>query len=221
MSSELTPNQRLLLWHLGLRGGKALQMEVEYKEIAKDRKDLERRGLLTVSKERRSLALELKDGGWNELTSWANPPAGRLPAEVGPQADFAVFQALAAPCLEIGLADAAAVGEGTWRVRAGLANTGWLPTTVTERARANNLVLPLVAELILPTSAEMLDPPARRELGQLGGRRSFELNGGERNDGTPDRVLTAWTVRAPTGTEVVIEARHQRAGTARATIRLG
>ena len=160
-------------------------------------------------------------GGWNELTSWANPPAGRLAAEVGSHADFAVFQALAAPCLEIGLADAAAVGEGTWRVRAGLANTGWLPTTVTERARANNLVLPLVAELILPTLAEVLDPPARRELGQLGGRRSFELNGGERNDGTPDRVLTAWTVRAPTGTEVVIEARHQRAGTARATLRLG
>ncbi|SRR6266567_498286 len=68
MSTEFTPNQRLLLWHLGLLGGKALQMDVEYKEIAKDRKELERRGLLAVAKERRSLVLELKDGGWDELT---------------------------------------------------------------------------------------------------------------------------------------------------------
>ena len=44
MSSELTPNQQLLLWHLALRGGKALQKDVEYKEIAKDRAELHRRG---------------------------------------------------------------------------------------------------------------------------------------------------------------------------------
>src|SRR5207245_980422 len=47
---------------------KARQTEVEYKEIAKDRKELERQGLLAIAKERRSLALELKDGGWDELT---------------------------------------------------------------------------------------------------------------------------------------------------------
>src|SRR5204863_1999835 len=68
MSTELTPNQRLLLWHLGLQGGKALQMEVEYKEIPKDRKELERRGLLAVAKEGRSLSLKLEDEGWDELT---------------------------------------------------------------------------------------------------------------------------------------------------------
>jgi hypothetical protein len=68
MSSELTPNERILLWHLGLRGGKAPQMEVAYKEIAQDRKDLERRGYLAVGKERRLITLELKDRGWNELT---------------------------------------------------------------------------------------------------------------------------------------------------------
>lgn len=68
MKSELSPNQQLLLWHLALRGGKALQMEVEYKEIAKDRKELERRGLLAIAKQGRSLALRLQDGGWNELT---------------------------------------------------------------------------------------------------------------------------------------------------------
>src|SRR5437868_7045200 len=68
MTDELAPDQQLLLWHLGLRGGKALQMDVQYKEIAKDRKELERRGLLKIGKERRSLVLELQDRGWNELS---------------------------------------------------------------------------------------------------------------------------------------------------------
>ena len=89
MNSELTPNQQLLLWHLGLRGGKALQMEVEYKEIAKDRKDLERRGLLTVGKERRSLArrttLRLQDCSqlrWNRSgqlqSEWGHPSSSAM-----------------------------------------------------------------------------------------------------------------------------------------------
>jgi hypothetical protein len=91
MSSELTPNQQLLLWHLGLRGGKALQMEVEYKEIAKDRKELERRGFLAVAKEGRSLALELKDGGWNELTK----PGSVLPkGKKKPSRERAILQLL-------------------------------------------------------------------------------------------------------------------------------
>jgi len=151
-------------------------------------------------------------GGWDWMHSWTNPPSGRLQAEVAAHAEFAVFQALAAPALEILLADAEPLGEGTWRVRAGVANTGWLPTTVTERARANALVLPAVVELTGPAGLEVLDPPARREVGQLAGRSELELRSGRTNDGTADRTLVTWTVRAPAGTEVVIEARHQRAG---------
>ena len=159
-------------------------------------------------------------GGWNWLRSWTNPPSGRLQAEVAPHAEFAVFQALAAPALEVLLVDAESLGEGTWRVRAGIANTGWLPTTVTERARANTLVLPTVVELTGPAGLEVLDPPARREVGQLAGRSELELRSDRTNDGTADRALVTWTVRAPAGTEVAIEARHQRAGRAQQTLRL-
>ena len=159
-------------------------------------------------------------GGWDWMHSWTNPPSGRLQAEVAPHAEFAVFQALAAPALEVLLADAESLGEGTWRVRAGIANTGWLPTTVTERARANALVLPAVVELTGPAGLEVLDPPARREVGQLAGRSELELRSDRTNDGTADRALVTWTVRAPAGTEVVIEARHQRAGRAQQALRL-
>ncbi|HEX6785914.1 MAG TPA: M14 family metallopeptidase [Acidimicrobiales bacterium] len=159
-------------------------------------------------------------GGWDWMHSWANPPSGRLPAEVAPHAEFAVFQALAAPAVEVLLADSEPLGDGTWRVRAGIANTGWLPTTVTERARANALVLPAVVELTGPADLEVIDPPARREVGQLAGRSELELRGGRTNDGTPDRAVVTWTVRAGTGTEVVIVARHQRGGRAERALRL-
>jgi hypothetical protein len=159
-------------------------------------------------------------GGWNWLYSWTNPPPGRLLSEVAPHADFAVFQALAAPCLSIVVADAEQLADGAWRVRAGIANTGWLPTAVTERARANGLVLPVVVELGVPAGAELVDPPARRELGQLSGRSALELHAGAQNDGTPDRALVTWIVRARAGTELLVEARHQRAGTTRCTISL-
>jgi hypothetical protein len=72
MSSEKTPNQQLLLLHLGLLGGRALQREVKYKEIAKDRKALERRGFLAVATQGHSLSLKLEDDGWDELTRSAS-----------------------------------------------------------------------------------------------------------------------------------------------------
>jgi hypothetical protein len=92
MSSELTPDQQLLLWHLGLKGGKALQMEIEYKQIAKDRKELERRGLIAVAKQGRSLALQLKeDGGWDELSK----PGSILPkGKKKPSRERAILQLL-------------------------------------------------------------------------------------------------------------------------------
>jgi hypothetical protein len=78
MNSELTPTQQLLLWHLGLRGGKSLQPDVEYKEIKKDREELVKRKLLTVNMKHRPFELELQDGGWNELTKRGSVlPKGR------------------------------------------------------------------------------------------------------------------------------------------------
>jgi hypothetical protein len=81
MNSDLSPTQQLLLWHLGLLGGKSLQPNVEYKTIKKDREDLVRRKLLTVDKKHRPFALELQDGGWNELSKRGSVlPKGKKPS---------------------------------------------------------------------------------------------------------------------------------------------
>jgi hypothetical protein len=60
---------------------------------------------------------------------------------------------------------------------------------------------------------------ARRELGQLDGRAAARFAG--RHDGTPDRTLATWIVRAEAGAEVHVHIAHQRAGSVDATVVLG
>ncbi|HRE00930.1 MAG TPA: hypothetical protein PLV68_06495, partial [Ilumatobacteraceae bacterium] len=66
--------------------------------------------------------------------------------------------------------------------------------------------------------AEIVGGPNRQQLGQLSGRRSFRLDGGSRSDGTPDRVLATWIVRARNLTGLEVTATHPRAGTVRANV---
>ncbi len=159
-------------------------------------------------------AVEL--GGWHHLGIWTNPPPDRLRAEVAGHAEFAVAQALASPCLAVRHAAATDLGTGLWRVEVGIANTGWLPTYVSARAKKQDLVRPIVAEL---TGASVVGGPARQQLGQLEGRAAARFT--EWHDGTPNRVLASWVVRAEAGAEVVASVRHDRAGAVQVTVRLG
>ncbi len=166
-------------------------------------------------------------GGWDDLHTWTNPPFARLEAEVAPHADTAILQALAAPCLLLEHCEAQKLSDGDtddralWRVRVGVSNTGWLPTTVTAHAAARGLVLPVVAELTLPEGSSVADGPARVELGQLEGYGRVRLQGGAHRDGTPDRALATWLVRAPVGPTILVEVRHPRAGRVNGQVVLG
>ncbi len=161
-------------------------------------------------------------GGWNSLYSWTNPPLHLLCGEVDRHADFAVAQALAAPCLAVPHHRVELVSDDTWRVVVGVANTGWLPTTVSDRARHDDLVGPIVAEIALTDGAGsdlmVLDGPARRTLGQLDGASSVRLAGSTR--GTPDRTTCSWTVRAPAGTIMSVRVWHPRAGSTSIQVQL-
>ncbi|MEL6893018.1 MAG: M14 family metallopeptidase, partial [Actinomycetota bacterium] len=154
-------------------------------------------------------------GGWNDLHSWTNPPPHRLLDEVDRHADFAVAQALAAPCLEIAHTVAERLGSDAdgvpfWQVDVGVANTGWLPTNVSARAAADGIVLPIEVELIAGEAASVVDGPSRRHVGQLAGAMSARFDRGR--NGSPERAIVRFTVRAPIDSELTIEARHQRAG---------
>jgi murein tripeptide amidase MpaA len=153
-------------------------------------------------------------GGADVFGLYTNPPVARLAGEVRPHAEFAVYQALASPRLEILKAEALPMGDGLLNVEVGIANTGWLPTYVSARARKDNLVLPITAELELPDGAEIVSGSNRQKLGQLSGRSAYRLDGGSRNDGTPDRLLVKWTVRASPEDAITVVAQHPRAGRA-------
>jgi len=152
-------------------------------------------------------------GGPDDFRIWTNAPTSVLRNEVEPHSEWVVHQAMLSPRLEILLLRAEQLGTDTWRVEAGIANTGFLPTQVSHWARKHDLVLPITAEV---SGAECIGP-SRVKAGQLAGRAHFALNG---PGGTPDRTLVSWVVRAGPGTEVTVRAEHPRAGRRTASLRL-
>ena len=161
-------------------------------------------------------------GGADAFHIWTNAPSALLRAEVAAHADVAIYQAMASPRLEIKLAEAISLGGDVWKVRLGVANTGWLPTTVTQHAKKMKIVLPAVVEIAGPggSSVDLVEGEARVRIGQLEGRSKMLLDGGAMSDGTSDRHLHTWVVRAKSGTTLVLSASHQRAGSASTTLTL-
>jgi hypothetical protein len=83
-------------------------------------------------------------------------------------------------------------------------------------------VRPLEVELTLPEGGRLVSGEQRTEAGQLTGRvekRSALWWGND--ESTSDRVKLEWVVEAPAGSELGIEARHQRAGVVRRVVSLG
>ena len=143
-----------------------------------------------------------------------NPPKKYLEREVKRFPGWLTWQALTLPKLELLKTEAHALGEGTWKVRAVVHNTGYLPTYVTKRALERKITRGVVYEIVLPEGASLATGKARIEGGQLEGRankpslQAFLPNA----DLTGDRGQCEWTVRAPLGTQVALVARHDRAG---------
>jgi Zinc carboxypeptidase len=73
-------------------------------------------------------------GGWNQF-QLVNPPAHLLPDALCGHDEFAMAYALALPELTIAVSGVVRVAADVWRIDVEVENVGWLPTTVTERAR--------------------------------------------------------------------------------------
>ena len=162
-------------------------------------------------------------GGWDIVNYWYNPPLDRVEAEVAPHTEWLVYCALSAPELVLRSVRSEEVAPGVHRVRAVVANDGWLPTYVTQKALDRELVGPVVAELVLGGDVELVAGAASVDLGHLEGRsraRTTTTWWGH-DEGTPDRALAEWVVRAPAGTPVTVVCRHPRAGTVRRQVSLG
>ena len=160
-------------------------------------------------------------GGWDPIYAFRNPPPQFLEAEVTPHAEWLIWHALISPRIELFSAEAAPLGAETYRVRLVVHNTGWLPSYVTKKALERDVVRGVVAEITLPEGAELVAGLPREQGPQLEGRAYKPVSSlGWTADVTGDRAKFEWVVRAPSGSEVQLTARHDRAGVVRATVHL-
>jgi hypothetical protein len=89
-------------------------------------------------------------------------------------------------------------------------------------ALKNKVVRGLVAEISLPENARLETGKLREELGQLEGRSGVGPTGHPRSIGQPtaNRIKVEWVIHAPAGGIITLTARHERAGTIRASVTL-
>ncbi len=161
-------------------------------------------------------------GGWHVAKVFRNPPPHLLEAEVAPHSELALFQALSSPLLRHRTTVVERIGNGCWRVRVAVENSGWMPTNVTQRAIDQGVVQPLVARALLPSGAKLAGGTERVELGQLSGRalHTSAMRQFSTADPSTDVGVAEWIVEAPVGTSFEVEFCHDRAGRVTTTITL-
>jgi hypothetical protein len=162
-------------------------------------------------------------GGWTELFAWRNPPPQFLEREIAKFPRWLLWHCLISPRLEILEASSTPLGEGTFRIRLVVQNTGWLPTYVTKKALEKKL-RGVICEIEAPPGIVLATGKPREEVGDLEGR-AYKSSAMSDDDWTLDRMKVEWTVRvserAVSGSSVVkLVARHDRAGWARAEVSL-
>ena len=161
-------------------------------------------------------------GGWDRFHAFGNPPLALLERELARFPRWLLWQALCSPKLELVDAGASALGDGTWKVTLVIQNTGWLPTYVSKRALARKTVRGIVAEIELPAGASLASGKTRDDVGQLEGKayKHTGVSFWPDYNVTDDRMKLEWVVRGEPGAALAITARHERAGTVRASVTL-
>jgi murein tripeptide amidase MpaA len=159
-------------------------------------------------------------GGWDRFHSFVNPPLQFLERELSRFPQWLLWQALLSPQLELVASDAQALGEGLWRVRLVVQNTGWLPSYVSKRAQERKVVRGVFAEIAVPPGMELVTGKRREEIGQLEGKayKHTGISFWPDYHVTDDRAKIEWVVRGKPGDSLDLVARHERAGTVRAAV---
>lgn len=159
-------------------------------------------------------------GGWDRFHAFVNPPLKFLERELARFPQWLLWQALLSPRLELVTADALALGEGLWRVRLVVQNTGWLPSYGSKRALERKVVRPLTAEIAVAKGMELVTGKRREEVGQLEGKayKHTGISFWPDYHVTDDRAKIEWVVRGKPGDRIDVVARQERAGTVRANV---
>lgn len=159
-------------------------------------------------------------GGWNWKFTHQNPPGPYAEEICHGNAMFTVRCAMAAPRLQVSQVTSETIGDGIYKVRAVIENSGFLPTWVTEQARSMGKAKPVTAEL-WGEGVAVATGKAKQTVGDLAGRSDqYEAFSYFPNYGNEARKAVEWVVTGLAGREVTVEAVSRNAGTARATVTL-
>lgn len=161
-------------------------------------------------------------GGWNRFNALGNPPFSLLQRELERFPRWLLFQTLILPRLELVHCGAERIGDGAWKVTLVVQNTGWLGSGVSKRAEHRKVVRGLIVDVELPDGASLAAGKPHEEFGQLGGRAHKHTGVSFWPDYhvTDDRMKLEWVVRGKAADVVKLVARHERAGTVRASVTL-
>lgn len=219
------------LWDLRVRAGLD---RVPFLEPWKDR-DIEAEGLAMLRWVDRELAGEgfinwydcdhpqlgkVQLGGYRMKDLLQNAPPKYLKAEAHKNVVFTLKHAAALPRIEIMKATAERLGEGVFKVEVIVKNRGYLPTSVTEMAKANKSAQPVKVELALPEGAELVYGKAREELGHIDGRVIVGFSFYPGNASNCREKRAEWIVKAPNGGSVTVRAISEKAGKQAVTLAL-
>lgn len=158
-------------------------------------------------------------GGWDWLTTWANPPHKHMQEESAKQIPFMLSLGDMLPRIQIVKTEVKAVGENVWAVRLGIENSGYLPTYTSQQGKSRLASRPITAVLKLPGGAKLAAGKERTEIEALQGRSN---KWGTFFDGSPtdNRALLEWVVEAPAGCVMEVIITSERAGKIRKQIEL-
>jgi murein tripeptide amidase MpaA len=163
---------------------------------------------------------EVEIGGWDKIYSFRNPPPHLLEREIAKFPDWLIYNAMTSPKLELVTVKSEKIGDDTHHITMVVQNTGHLPSYVSKRALARGQSRGVIAEISLPKTAELISGRAREPLGELEGRAYKHTLMSFWTDTSPtaDRALVEWVVKGKG--EVKLVARHEKAGTVRASVSL-
>jgi murein tripeptide amidase MpaA len=161
-------------------------------------------------------------GGWDKMNFWRNPPPHLREREAARFPAWMTQLALSLPKLELLRTEVRALGPDSWRVRMAVANSGWLPAYVSQRALQRKVVRGVMVDVELPAGATLVQGKRRVELPQLEGRayKHTGISFWPDYHVTDDRAKAQWMVQGKPGDVVRLAARHERAGVTRVAVTL-
>ena len=153
-------------------------------------------------------------GGWDKMNYWRNPPPSLREREAARFPTWLTTLGLSLPKLEVLRTEVRALGPDTWRVRFAVANAGYLPSHVSQRAIERKTVRGTVFNIHLPEGASLVSGKPREEKGHLAGHapKATLLAFLPTRELTGDRAVAEWIVKAPVGTRLGLSASADRAG---------